>query len=165
MTGWYTLPQEIGALLGIVALVIARRRGLPVAAATGLVLITAGFVGYTLGATVPAATMVFLGMEGCGLAVTIASTQLLVVRAVPAEESGIALGLSVVLYAVGNTVGSAVFSVLFAEFANHAGKPTLTAFTTGFIISGACALVALGLCVPLARRRAPVAAVTETAGV
>jgi MFS family permease len=162
MTGWYALPQEIGAGLGILALLIARRRGLPAAAAAGCILITAGFVGYALGATVPAATLVFLGMEGCGLAVAIAATQLMVVRAVPAEESGIALGLSVVLYAVGNTVGSAVFSVLFAEFTAH-GKPTLTAFTTGFVISGACALVALVLCVPLARRRAAVPAVTETA--
>ena len=55
-----------------------------------------------------------------------------------------------------------MFSVLFAEFSAH-GKPTLTAFTTGFAISGACALVALVLCVPLARRRAVVPAVTETA--
>ena len=153
MTGWYALPQEIGALLAIVALAVARRRGLPTGAAVGTILITVGFVGYALAPAVPAATMVFLGMEGCGLAVAIASTQLIVVRSVPAEESGIALGLSVVLYAVGNTVGSAVFGVLFAEFANAAGKPTLTAYVIGFVICGACGLAALVLCLPLARRR------------
>ncbi|MCL2585060.1 MAG: MFS transporter [Streptosporangiales bacterium] len=152
MTGWYAVPQEIGALLAIVALAVARRRGLPMAAAVGCLLITVGFVGYSLGAAVPAATMVFLGMEGCGLAVAIASTQLTIVRSVPAEESGIALGLSVVMYAVGNTVGSAVFGVLFASFTNPLGKPTLTAYVIGFVICGACGLLALILCLPLSRR-------------
>lgn len=152
MTGWYTLPQEIGALLAIAALAVARRRGLPTGAAIGCLLITVGFIGYALGATAPAATLVFLGMEGCGLAVAIASTQLIVVRSVPAEESGIALGLSVVLYAVGNTVGSAVFGVLFSSFTNPAGKPTLTAYVVGFVICGACGLLALVLCLPLSRR-------------
>jgi hypothetical protein len=56
-----------------------------------------------------------------------------------------------------------VFGVLFASMTNHAGKPTLAAFTTGFVICGACALVALGLCAPLVRLRA-VAAVSESAG-
>ena len=158
MTGWYTLPQEIGALLAIVALAVARRRGLPTGAAIGCLLITVGFIGYALGAATPAATMVFLGMEGCGLAVAIAATQLTIVGSVPAEESGIALGLSVVMYAVGNTVGSAVFGVLFASFTNPAGKPTLTAYVVGFVISGACGLAALLLCAPLSRRRAPVPA-------
>jgi MFS family permease len=106
---------------------------------------------------------VFLGMEGCGLAVAIASTQLIIVRSVPAEESGIALGLSVVMYAVGNTVGSAVFGVLFAEFATAAGKPTLTAYVVGFVICGACGLAALVLCLPLARRRTPAPAAVEAA--
>lgn len=163
MTGWYALPQEIGALLAIAALALARRRGLPAAAAAGMIMITVGFAGYALGATVPAAMLVFVGIQGCGLAVAIAATQLIVVRSVPAEESGIALGLSVVMYAVGNTVGSAVFGVLFAEFANPAGKPELAAFVIGFAISGACGLAALALCRPLARRRAPALVVAESA--
>ncbi|MGH3165753.1 MAG: hypothetical protein ACRDN0_07640, partial [Trebonia sp.] len=90
-------------------------------------------------------------------------TQLLVVRAVPAEESGIALGLSVVLYAVGNSVGSSVFGVLFASLTNAAGKPTLAAFTIGFVICGVCALLALALCAPLMRLRAT-APLPENAG-
>ena len=67
------------------------------------------------------------------------------------------------MYAVGNSVGSSVFGVLFASITNHAGKPTLTAFTVGFVICGACALAALGLCAPLLRRRT-VPAVPESAG-
>jgi hypothetical protein len=67
------------------------------------------------------------------------------------------------MYAVGNVVGSSVFGVLFASLTNHAGKPTLAAFTTGFVICGACALAALGLSVTFLRPRA-LAAVPESAG-
>jgi MFS family permease len=161
--GWFALPQIIAALLGIVALREARRRGLPPVLAVALALIVIGFIAYAFGHGVHALFLTGTGFDGCGLAIAIASTQLLVVRAVPAVESGIALGLSVVMYAVGNVVGSSVFGVLFASLTNHAGKPTLAAFTTGFIICGACALAALGLSVTFLRPRA-VVALPESAG-
>jgi MFS family permease len=151
--GWYALPQAVGSILGIAALRIARRRGLPPAAATGFSLIIVGFAIYAIGYAVPEVTLTALVFDACGLAVGLAATQLLVVRSVPAEESGIALGLTVVMYAVGNTVGSSVFSVLFAEMTNAAGKPALSAYITGFILCLAFAAVALLLCVPVARGR------------
>jgi MFS family permease len=152
--GWYSLPEAVGAVLGIAALRIARRRGLAPAAATGFSLIIVGFAVYAIGHAVPGATLTALAFDACGLAVGLATTQLLVVSAVPAEESGIALGLTIVAYAVGNTVGSSVFSVLFAEMTNAAGKPALSAYITGFILCLAFAAVALLLCLPLVRRRA-----------
>ncbi|HEY6494302.1 MAG TPA: MFS transporter [Trebonia sp.] len=161
--GWFALPQIIAALLAIVALRAARRHGLPPVTAVALAIIVLGFVAYAFGHGLHALFLTGTGLEGCGLAIAIACTQLLVVRAVPAEESGIALGLSVVMYAVGNSVGSSVFGVLFSSMTNHAGKPTLAAFTTGFAICGACALAALGLCAALVRSRAA-AAVPQRAG-
>jgi MFS family permease len=152
-TGWFALPQIIAALLAIGALEVARRRGLPPVAAVAVTVIVLGFAAYAFGHGVHDVFLTGTALEGGGLAVAIASTQLFVVRAVPVEESGIALGLSVVMYAVGNSVGSSVFGVLFASLTNHAGKPTLAAFTVGFIICGACALLALALCVPLMRLR------------
>jgi MFS family permease len=151
--GWYALPQAIGSLLGVLALRAARRRGLGPAAAFGFGLIIIGFAGFAIGHAMPGVTLTSLVFDSMGLAVGLATTQLLVVRAVPAHESGIALGLSVVMYAVGNTFGSTIFGVLFASMTNPAGKPTLSAYLTGFAICGACAIVALLLCVPLARRR------------
>jgi MFS family permease len=163
--GWFALPQIIAALLAIVALRAARRHGLPPVTAVALAIIVIGFAAYAFGHGTHALFLTGTGLEGCGLAIAIASTQLLVVRAVPAEESGIALGLSVVMYAVGNSVGSSVFGVLFASMTNHAGKPTLAAFTTGFVICGACALAALGLCAPLLRPHAVAAAPERAASV
>jgi MFS family permease len=162
--GWFALPQVIAALLAIVALREARRHGLPPVTAVALAIIVAGFAAYAFGHGTHALFLTGTGLEGCGLAVAIAGTQLMIVRAVPAAESGIALGLSVVLYAVGNSVGSSVFGVLFASVTGPAGKPALAAFTVGFLICGACALVALALCAALPRPRA-VAAVPARAGV
>jgi hypothetical protein len=76
-----------------------------------------------------------------------------VLRAVPAAESGIALGLSVVMYAVGNSVGSAVVGVLLASITTPAGLPALNSYLAGFAACELCAVVALVLCVPLARHR------------
>ncbi len=121
--GWFALPQVIAALLAIVALRAARRHGLPPVTAVALAIIIIGFVAYAFGHGVHALFLTGTGLEGCGLAIAIASTQLLVVRAVPAEESGIALGLSVVMYAVGNSVGSSVFGVLFASMTNPRASP------------------------------------------
>ncbi|MEU9019754.1 MFS transporter [Actinomadura sp. NPDC048394] len=158
--GWYALPQAVGSVLGIVVLRTARRRGLVPAASIGFALIVVGFAAFALGHAHAGATLPALVFDSCGLAVTLAATQLLVVRAVPAHESGIALGLSVVMYAVGNSVGSAVFGVLFTSLTRPGGKPALSAYLTGFAICGACALLALLLCVPLGRLRAAAPAVT-----
>ncbi|MFD0689677.1 MFS transporter [Actinomadura fibrosa] len=158
--GWYALPQAIGSVLGIVVLRTARRRGLVSAAAIGFALIVAGFAAYAFGHAHAGATLPALALDSCGLAVTLAATQLLVVRAVPAHESGIALGLSVVMYAVGNSVGSAVFGVLFTALTGPSGKPALSAYVAGFAVCGACALLALLLCAPLGRLRSAAPATT-----
>ncbi|HVT67956.1 MAG TPA: MFS transporter [Trebonia sp.] len=162
--GWYALPQTIGAVLGIFALRVARRRGLTPAAAIGFALIVICFVGYALGHAVSGVTLTAEAFDACGLAVGLAATQLLVVGAVPAEESGIALGLTVVMYAVGNTVGSTVFGVLFAQLTSRLGLPALSAYIVGFVLCGACALAALALCAPLARHRPLDPAGETTAG-
>lgn len=153
MAGWFALPQALGALVGIVVLRAARVRGLVLTSAIGFVAITLGFLGFAVGHAVPVVELISLGFDSLGLAVALAATQLLVLRAVPAAESGIALGLSVVLYAIGNSVGSAVVGVLFASFTTPTGLPALSSYLAGFAVCGACSLVALVLCAPLARRR------------
>lgn len=85
---------------------------------------------------------------------TLAVAQIVIVRAVGPVESGIALGLSIVLYAVGNTVGSAVVGVLFRSLTiGHTVLPSLAAFRWAFALSGLAAALAATLCLPLARQR------------
>lgn len=151
---WYAIPQALGSLA---CLIIVRRlvpAGHRVAAlAWGAGLIVVAFVVFGVFIRSPGLTMAGLLLDATGLGVTLAVSQIVIVRAVTPVESGIALGLSIVLYAVGNTAGSAVLGVLFKSLTiGHTPLPSLAAFRWGFAISGAAALLALGLCAPLARR-------------
>ncbi|HVV09803.1 MFS transporter [Amycolatopsis sp.] len=154
--GWFALPQAVGSVLGIVVLRTARPRGLVLTSAIGFTSITLGFLAFALGHAIPVVELIALGFDSMGLAVALAATQLLVLRAVPAAESGIALGLSVVMYAVGNSVGSAVAGVFFASLTTPAGQPALSSYLVGFAVCGLCSLAALAACIPLARRRSAV---------
>jgi predicted MFS family arabinose efflux permease len=158
---WYAVPQALGSLA---CLVVIRRlvpRGHRAAAlAWGAGAIVLAFVVFGLFIRSPGATMAGLLLDATGLGVTLAVAQIVIVRALTPAESGIALGLSIVLYAVGNTAGSAVVGVLFKSLTiGHTPLPSVAAFRWGFAISGVAALLALGLSAALARRgdRMPVA--------
>jgi hypothetical protein len=151
---WFAVPQAVGSVLGIIVLRAMRPRGLVLTSTIGLSLITVGFVGFAVGHGVPLVLLCALGADSMGLAISLAATQLLVLGAISPEESGIGLGLSVVQYAVGNAFGSAVFGILFAGLATPAGQPILSAYLIGFASCGLGAVLALLLCLPLARQRA-----------
>jgi MFS family permease len=165
--GWFALPQALGSLLGLIVLRSLRRRGLVLTSALGFTSITVAFVGFAVGHAHPVVELVSLGLDSLGLAVALAATQLLVLRVVGKAESGIALGLSVVMYAIGNSVGSAVVGVLFASLTGRTGAPALSSYLVGFAICGALSALALVLCRPLARQRAgapaPAAPATQPA--
>ena len=128
------------------------RRNRHVAAlAAGVLLLVVSFAVYAPLVGHAGATLAALLLDATGLAVVLAVTQIMILRSVPAAESGIAVGLSVVLYAIGNSVGSAVSGSLFAAHATAAGVPALSAYRLSFLVSGLAALLALALCVPLAR--------------
>jgi predicted MFS family arabinose efflux permease len=151
---WYAVPQALGSLA---CLLVIRRlvpRGHRAAAlAWGAGSIVLAFLVFGVFIRSPGLTMAGLLLDATGLGVTLAVAQIVIVRALAPVESGIALGLSIVLYAVGNTAGSAVVGVLFKSLTiGHTPLPSLAAFRWGFAISGAAALLALGLCAPLARR-------------
>jgi predicted MFS family arabinose efflux permease len=152
---WYAIPQALGSLA---CLLVIRRlvpRGRRVAAlAWGAGLIVLAFVVFGLLIRRPGFTMAGLLLDSTGLGVALAVSQIVIIRAVGPAESGIALGLSIVLYAVGNAAGSAVLGVLFKSLTiGHSPLPSLAAFRWGFAISGAAALLALSLCGALAGRR------------
>lgn len=156
---WYAIPQAVGSVVGLVIIRRMAPRGRRVEAlALGAGLVVLSFVVFGVFTRRPGLTMAGLLIDSAGLATTLAVTQIVIVRAVSPVETGIALGLSVVLYAIGNTVGSAVLGVLFKSHAiGHTPLPSLAAFRWGFALSGLAGAVALALCAPLAaqaRRRA-----------
>lgn len=151
-TGWFALPQALGGVAGAVALQrMGRYRNRALAAGAGSALITLSFLGYATLHDVPVLTMASLGVSSMGLAIGLAATQLMVLRVVPASESGIALGISVVMYAVGNSFGSDVVGMLFSGMRLPNGMPERNAYLAAFWLCGAAALLALVMSVWRAR--------------
>ncbi|WP_375490564.1 MFS transporter [uncultured Jatrophihabitans sp.] len=163
---WYGLPTVIGSLLGLTIMRPLLKRGRRVTAlVVGVSALILTFV--ILGPFVAhaSATLIAAGIDSVGLTLTLALAQIIVLRNVRAADSGIAVGLTIVLYAVGNSVGNAATASLFAAHSGPSGAPTFVAYRLAFLVSGLAALLALGLCGLLARRRedaAPDAAADPT---
>ena len=152
---WYAIPEALGAVAGLILIRRLVPRGRAVQALTiGAGLVVLAFLMFGLFVRLPGLTLAGLMVDSAGLAVTLAVTQIIIVRAVGPAESGIALGLTIVLYALGNTVGSAVVAVLFKSLTiGHTVLPSLAAFRWAFALSGLAAVVAVALSAQLARRR------------
>ncbi|MEP9385319.1 MFS transporter [Nocardioides cheoyonin] len=150
---WYAVPQLIGSVLSFFVIRALVHRGRQVEAlALGAGLLVVSFLLYGPLVAHAAGTLVALLVDSAGLALVLALTQIIILRSVPAEQSGMAVGLSIVMYAAGNSLGSAITGSLFAGHANAAGVPTLDAYRLSFLISGIAALVALAACWPLLQR-------------
>jgi MFS family permease len=151
---WYALPQLLGSLICFFVIRAFVRRGrLVPALVTGVALLVVSFAIYGPLVAHAGATLAALLTDSTGLGIVLAVTQIIILRSVPAAESGIAVGLSVVLYAIGNSVGSAVAASFFGAHTVGASPiPSLSAYQLSFLVSGLAALVALALCLPLARR-------------
>jgi predicted MFS family arabinose efflux permease len=153
-TAWFAIPQVAGAVVGIVVLqTLARRIGYPRAATLGVACNVVAFCVFALLHGTPNAVLAGQGIFSMGTAIGLATTQIIVLAVVPASESGIALGISIVAYAVGNSLGSDVVGVLFGSMTGPTGLPALSAYVTGFWICGAVALLAVALSLPLWRRQ------------
>jgi predicted MFS family arabinose efflux permease len=151
---WYAVPQLLGSVIAYFIIRALVQRGRHAAAlTTGIALLVISFVIYGPLVRHASATLTALLIDSAGLAITLAVTQIVILRSVPKAESGIAVGLSVVLYAVGNSVGSAVAGSFFsAHTIGHTHIPALSAYQLSFLVSGLAVLVALALCAPLARQ-------------
>lgn len=151
---WYALPQLLGSVLAYVVIrhLVNRQRHVA-ALAVGTALLVVSFAVYGPLVAHAGATLAALLIDSMGLAITLAVTQIVILRSVPKAESGIAVGLSVVLYAIGNSVGSAIVASFFAAHTVATTQvPSLAAYRWSLLVTGLGALLALGLCLPLARR-------------
>jgi MFS family permease len=150
---WCSVPEVIGSIASVVVIRALVHRGRQLLGlVVGLLLLVVTFAIYLPLVTHAGPTLVAMVTDAAGLTFTLGFTQMIILRSVPKAESGIAVGLSIVLYAVGNSAGSAITGSLFAGHPNAAGVPGVDAYRLTFLVSGVAVLVALGLCVPLARR-------------
>jgi len=144
-TGLLLLPNAIGQLVaGPLSGWLARRFSLRVALAAGLSLTAAGAVG--LGFLHASRWEVALGMfvVGVGLGFAIGPAATLVAQGVDRGETGVAIALNSVTRRVGGAVGGQVAAALLAALTIGSAAPDEGAFTIGFLVSAAVAIVGVG---------------------
>ncbi len=88
---------------------------------------------------------VMMGVLGVGLGTTFAAIPGLIVQAVPAHETGSAMGFYQVVRYVGFSLGSALTATILAARATGDDQPTLGGYTTVLWISAAICLAAAAL--------------------
>jgi len=152
---WYAVPQLVGSVVAFFVIRALVHRGRQAEALTlGVCLLVVSFLLYGPLVAHATGTLVALLVDSTGLALVLALAQIIILRNVPPHESGMAVGLSIIMYAAGNSLGSAVTGSLFAAHATGAGVPTLDAYRLSFLVSGVAAVLALLACWPLLRRGA-----------
>ncbi|GGK65405.1 MFS transporter [Sphaerisporangium melleum] len=94
------------------------------------------------------------GIIGIGIGLAYAAMTGLIVRSVPAHQTGVAGGMNANIRTIGGSIGTAVVGTVIASGARPDGLPQESGFTYAFLLLAACAAVtvALTLLVPAARR-------------
>ncbi len=88
---------------------------------------------------------VMMGILGAGLGITYAAIPGLIVQAVPAHETGSAMGFYQVVRYVGFSAGSALAASILAARAAGNGQPTLGGYTMALWVSAGICIVAAAL--------------------
>ena len=132
LTGYLNMAFGIGGVLAasVTALLVGRRLGAPILAAS--VVLSAG-IGFTAISTGVVATAALLALAGAGAAVLEVATRSLLQRTVPAQLLGRVFGVVEGVTMAGLAIGAAIVTVL-----NNLGGPTAA-------ILGVAALLPLGL--------------------
>jgi predicted MFS family arabinose efflux permease len=155
VAGLMIVPFSVlGASMSRVAAALGRRVGQERVVPLGcLVLVVAvGMFGVAGGQVWEA--FLAMGLAGVGMGFTFAAMPGLIVRAVPADETGSALGFYQVVRYVGFAVGSAISAAILAGFTPAASiVPERTGFTVTFAVSAAICLLAAVASATLARPR------------
>jgi predicted MFS family arabinose efflux permease len=151
-TAWYAVPQVIGSVgaFFVIRALVARGRHVQ-ALMVGAGLLVLSFIFYGFFVTSPGSTLTALLFDAAGLAMVLALTQIIVLRAVTPTESGMVLGLSIIMYAAGNSMGSALAGSFFGAFTAAPGVPSIHAYQLMFLVAGLSAFCCLLLCMPLLR--------------
>jgi MFS family permease len=98
-------------------------------------------------------------LVGIGIGLGFAGMPMLIMRAVPASETGASNGLNALFRSVGTSTAAAVLGAVLAAMSEpYQGVPvpTSAAFQACFLLGGAAAVIALVLSLLIPRRAAPV---------
>ena len=140
----FAIPVAIGGLLAAGTLQsIGRRIGFGGAAAVSVLFCSVAYFTLAIAHNVVGPMMVSLAIYALGNTMGLAAAQIIVLRSVPPSQSGVALGVTAIVYAVGNSLGSTVVGVFFSsDTVNGTQLPATSAYTSAFVVCGVCTLLA-----------------------
>jgi MFS family permease len=94
-------------------------------------------------------------LTGAGIGLAFAAMSNAIIETVPASHTGEATSVNAIVRTIGGSVGTAVVAAVVASNVSARGVPTNHAFTEGFWVCAAVAVIAVGaaMALPSARRR------------
>jgi MFS family permease len=153
VAGLVLIPLSVLLLAGSRMLpTFVRWAGAPTVLAVGCLVAVVGSVFFALFHGALWEAFVMMGILGLGLGITFAAIPGLIVHAVPAAETGSAMGFDQVVRWVGSAVGSALVASVMAAHTTSTGHPSVGGYTmTQWISVVICAIAAVLNFVLLAR--------------
>jgi MFS family permease len=136
----YLLPSTAGMfVVGFAAGRIAARFGSKSALVAGSAVTALAFAVLAVAHAHPYDMLISAGLLGIGIGLAFAALGNIVVQAVDEHQTGVASGMNTVMRTIGGALGGQLTATFLADHV-HAGLPTVTGFTDGFVMS-TCFLV------------------------
>ncbi|MGA7207160.1 MAG: MFS transporter [Specibacter sp.] len=82
-------------------------------------------------------------LTGAGIGLALAATSNAIIESVPAEQTGEAIGVNTIARTIGSSIGTAVIAALISSNSTPQGLPLDNAFTIGFWVCAAVAVLAI----------------------
>lgn len=158
IAGLLLLPSAIGQLLvGTFAGRLGVALGFRSTLLLGAALTSVSFAQLALAHSQPWHLMLGGFILGAGVSFAFGAMANLIVQSVKQSDVGVATGFNTVVRTVGGAFGSAIATTVLAANAAPSGNPSAEAYTTGFVIASAAALLAIvtALLVPSRPRPSP----------
>jgi MFS family permease len=164
VSGLYLLPSTVGmTILGLRAGTISARFGSRAALLGGTAFAGASFAMLALAHDHPFELLIAAALLGVGIGLSFAALGNLIVRAVPAEQTGVASGMNTVMRTLGGALGGQLSATFIADnMAN--GFPTVTGFTETFLMATGFLVLSFGAGLLVPRALGAAAASPEPAG-
>lgn len=153
--GLFLLPTVVAMVLfGPLSGLLNRRFGPKVPLLLGTVAVVAAFAVPALGHGAIWQVLVSGVLTGAGIGLAFAAMSNAIIEAVPAAQTGEAMGVNTIARTVGSSIGTAVVAAVITSKSTAQGLPTDSAFTYGFALCAGVAVLAVLAALALPRRRA-----------
>lgn len=150
-TGFMLAPLSLGSLLSTrTSTILTRRLGVRWVLPIGSLVVALDMIFVGVSRSAPWEIVVAMFILGLGISTTFAAMPLLIIRAVPPEETGSATSMNTVLRTIGGAVGSAASIALLSAY-TPAGShlPTDTGYSVTFIAGAIICAVAAAISIAM----------------